>query len=397
MNSNTEIESSRIKCCVIVPTYNNAGTLEEVLLKVLEHTGHVLVVNDGSTDETAEILARYTDRIELITFKENIGKGYALRKGFERAVGLGYSHAITIDSDGQHFPSDLPAFEEEMKSSPGSLVIGARNMESENVPGKSSFGHKFSNFWFRFETGINLDDTQSGYRLYPLHALQDLNFFTRKFEFEIEVIVKAAWAGIEVKNIPIRIHYAPGKNRVSHFRPFRDFTRISFLNTYFVILAIFYHIPVRFFKKLTYANVVFFLRKHFLNKNESTRTKALSIGFGVFMGIFPVWGYQMLLGLIVAQLLRFNKALFLVFANISIPPMIPFILYASYKFGGLFYPDSTGDLFFSNGITFDTMKQNLIQYLSGAVALATVCGILSGLLSYLFIALYRQKRRGIEA
>src|SRR5690606_30654115 len=136
-------------------------------------------------------------------------KGNALRKGFEKARSLGYTHAITIDSDGQHFPSDIPLFIETLENatSKALLLIGARNMSQEGIPKKSSFGNRFSNFWFWFETGIRLSDTQSGFRLYPLEELSKLSLYTKKFEFEVEVIVKAAWQDVEVKNIPIQIHY----------------------------------------------------------------------------------------------------------------------------------------------------------------------------------------------
>src|SRR5690606_1887547 len=140
----------------------------------------------------------------------------------------GYEYAITIDSDGQHFPDDIPVFLEVLEKENGTLLIGSRNMMQEGVPKKSSFGNRFSNFWFWFETGIKLEDTQSGYRAYPLHKIP-LKYFTRKFEFEIEVIVRAAWKGTRVKNVPVKVLYDMNE-RVSHFRPFKDFTRISILN-----------------------------------------------------------------------------------------------------------------------------------------------------------------------
>ena len=115
-------------------------------------------------------------------------------------------------------------------------------MAQEGVPKKSSFGNKFSNFWFWVETGIWLEDTQSGFRLYPLSYLKEMKFYTKKFEFEIEVIVRAAWQGTSVKNIPIKVKYDETE-RVSHFRPFKDFTRISIFNTILVLITIFYIMP----------------------------------------------------------------------------------------------------------------------------------------------------------
>ena len=235
-----------ISFCVIVPTYNNQKTLKRVLDSILDFTSNVIIVNDGSTDETSEILKEYS-QLTQIHHPKNLGKGRALRNGFRKAIEQHFEYAITIDSDGQHFASDIPGFIEEVQKQPNSLLIGSRNMTQENVPKKSSFGNKFSNFWFKFETGIVLEDTQSGFRLYPLQLLPK-QFFTNKFEFEIEVIVRSAWKGIVVKNIPIQVLYDPAE-RVSHFRPFRDFTRISILNTVLVINAIFYIKPRDFFRK----------------------------------------------------------------------------------------------------------------------------------------------------
>lgn len=232
--------------CVIVPTYNNQKTLKKVLDSVLDFTSDIIVVNDGSTDETFDILKQYP-QLTQIRHPKNLGKGRALRNGFRKAIELNFEYAITIDSDGQHFASDIPNFIAAIQEEPNSLLIGSRNMTQENVPKKSSFGNKFSNFWFKFETGIKLDDTQSGFRLYPLQLLPK-QFYTNKFEFEIEVIVRSAWKGITVKNIPIQVLYDPAE-RVSHFRPFRDFTRISILNTVLVTNSLLYIKPRDFFRR----------------------------------------------------------------------------------------------------------------------------------------------------
>jgi glycosyltransferase involved in cell wall biosynthesis len=184
----------------------------------------------------------------VISYPHNRGKGYALRQGLARAHALGYQHAISIDSDGQHFADDLPGFLEALERHAGAVVIGQRNMDQENVPGKSNFGRNFSNFWFAFETGVRLNDTQSGYRLYPVGKLQQMTFFTSKFEFEIEVLVRAAWAGIDIVEIPVKVFYSEKGKRVSHFRPVRDFTRISILNTVLVTIALLYIKPRDLFR-----------------------------------------------------------------------------------------------------------------------------------------------------
>ncbi|HET9053569.1 MAG TPA: glycosyltransferase family 2 protein, partial [Cyclobacteriaceae bacterium] len=233
--------------CVLIPTYNNAQVLPVLLQDILQYTDRIIVVNDGSTDETAYMLER--TEIETVSFPKNRGKGWALRQGFKKAVELGYTYAITIDSDGQHFADDLEVFLKAIDEHPNSIIIGARNMEQSSVPGKSSFGNKFSNFWFWVETGIKLPDTQSGYRAYPVKALSGFNFITRKYEFEIEVIVRAAWKGIGVRCVPVKVFYPEKANRISHFRPFRDFLRISVLNTMLVAVAFLYIKPRDFFRR----------------------------------------------------------------------------------------------------------------------------------------------------
>ncbi|MGO1596097.1 MAG: glycosyltransferase family 2 protein [Sphingobacterium sp.] len=240
--------SHKQKGCVIIPTFNNGETLKRVIDGVLSYTSNVYIVNDGSTDRTLAILSQY-DTLKVLHQQVNRGKGTALRAGFQQALADGFDYAITIDSDGQHYPDDIPIFLNELdKHQEPVLLIGNRDMEQDGIPKKSSFGNRFSNFWFWFETGIRLKDTQSGYRLYPLKQIPK-NLYTNKFELEIEVIVRLAWKGVSVKNVPIKVLYDP-KERVSHFRPFRDFTRISIVNTVLVILTLLYIKPRDLFRKL---------------------------------------------------------------------------------------------------------------------------------------------------
>ena len=145
---------------------------------------------------------------------------------------------------------DLPKFIQALDEHPTAVIIGARNMGQSSVPGKSSFGNKFSNFWFWVETGLKMQDTQSGYRLYPVRQLSSINFITRKFEFEIEVLVRAAWSGLEIIHVPVRVFYPEKGKRISHFRPFKDFSRISVLNTVLVTIAFLYIKPRDFIRSI---------------------------------------------------------------------------------------------------------------------------------------------------
>lgn len=374
--------------CVIVPTYNNHKTLKRVLDSVLEFTQNVIIVNDGSTDDTGEILNEYA-YLTQIHHTKNLGKGMALRNGFKKAIELSFEYAITIDSDGQHFPSDIPNFIAEIQQQPNSLLIGSRNMAQENVPKKSSFGNKFSNFWFKFETGIKLSDTQSGFRLYPLKLIPKL-FYTNKFEFEIEVIVRSAWKGVVVKNIPIQILYDPAE-RVSHFRPFKDFTRISILNTVLVINAILYIKPRDFFRKAKKKGFKKFFLEDILESNDSNFKKAAAIALGIFIGMSPFWGLQTVLLLFFATILRLNKVIAYLSSNVSFPPFIPFIIYGSLKMGSYFVSNES-TLVLDSSLTFDDIQKNATQYIVGSLILASVSAITVGLLSYLLLTAFSKKR-----
>jgi glycosyltransferase involved in cell wall biosynthesis len=379
-----------LHACVLIPTYNNEQTLSDVILDVFAHTNNIIVVNDGSTDATVQVLQNFP-WIKILSYKQNRGKGWALRKGFEMARNLGFQYAITIDSDGQHFAKDLPRFLEKVYQFPHAIIIGARNMEQESVPGKSSFGHKFSNFWFKVETGISAPDTQSGYRMYPLLLLKNIHFITRKYEFEIEVLVRAAWKGIDIESVPVSVYYAPKETRVSHFRPFKDFSRISVLNTVLVFLTVLYIKPRNFFRSLRNKKKRRRLwEDHFLNPHHSDELKAASIGFGIFMGILPIWGFQLATAILLSIVLKLNKPLVIVSANISIPPMIPIIIYLSFKMGAYWIGSDALDMSFDRNIALRTIYINLQQYIYGSITLAIIAGIAFGLISYLLLKIFKR-------
>ncbi|WP_313093434.1 DUF2062 domain-containing protein [Chryseobacterium flavum] len=372
---------SEKKICILIPTYNNEKTLKRVIDGVLHYTGNIIIVNDGSTDSTAHIIVQYP-QITTISLSENKGKGNALKTGFRKAKEQGYDYAITIDSDGQHYPDDIPVFVNALLfEKEDVLLIGNRNMSQDGIPKKSSFGNRFSNFWFWFETGIKLKDTQSGYRLYPLHKIPQ-KYFTPKFEFEIEIIVRTAWRHVPVKNVPVKVLYDPAE-RVSHFRPFKDFTRISILNTILVIITLFYIIPRNFvnnFKKKSFKR---FIQEDVLESDGSNRIKAFSIALGVFIGLSPFWGFQTLLVISLSVLFKLNKVLAFVASNVSLPPFIPFIIAASLFLGAPFVHGDSNIM--DQDLNFELIKNNLLQYVIGSMILSTTLSALSGIAAFLFL------------
>ncbi|GHT01294.1 hypothetical protein AGMMS49525_01610 [Bacteroidia bacterium] len=261
-----------MEICVVIPTYNNQQFLKQVLDAVLHYSMPVIVVNDGSTDMTNEVLEDYQSKLTTVSYAQNRGKGYALNRGFDKAEELGFSYAITMDSDGQHLAEDLPLFIEAITNNPDAMIIGSRSFKQENMPAKNTFANKFSNFWFVVQTGIKLPDTQTGFRLYPLKQMRGMRSFTSRYEAELELLVRAAWRNIPLIPIPIHVYYPEKGVRVTHFRPGVDFLRISLLNTVFVFVAIVYGYPSRVIRKMRNKNsrilIVILLFVDYLSKSH---------------------------------------------------------------------------------------------------------------------------------
>ena len=236
--------------CVVIPTYNNAGTIADVVHRALEQCLDVIVVSDGSTDGTLDIL-QGIEGITIVAYEKNSGKGTALKRGFLKALEMGFAYAITMDADGQHFPEDIPLMLKANQEHPGALIVGQRSgLEKVERSGGSKFANAFSNFWFAVQTGHYLRDTQSGYRLYPLKKLPLLSLLTSRYEAELELLVFSSWHGMKIVSIPVRVSYPLPGERVSHFRPVRDFTRIFVLNTVLCLLAVIYGLPLAIFRIL---------------------------------------------------------------------------------------------------------------------------------------------------
>ena len=381
----------RLGIVVVIPTYNNCKTIGQVVADVKQYANHVIVVNDGSTDDTAQILSQI-DGIEILTHERNSGKGTALKNGLCRAKAAGFRYAITIDSDGQHFASDIPTFVGEIEQTPDNLLVGSRNIQADNMPGKNTFANKFSNFWFKVETGINLPDTQSGYRLYPIQLMNiEKRYYTAKYEFELEALVFASWGGIAVRNIPVHVYYPPEGERVSHFRPGRDFTRISILNTVLVLIALLWIYPRNFCRKFTRENIKRFISNNITHSPDSNLRITAAVMLGIFMGIVPIWGYQMIIAFAIAHLLKLNKILTLVASNISLPPMLPFLIYGSY-FTGCKVLQVPLELTLSN-ITLESVKHSLLPYIVGSFIFAALCSAVVGAVTLGLLTVFRRKKR----
>lgn len=239
--------------CAVIPTYQNAKTLLKVVADVHRVVDTVFVVDDGSNDGTAALLDKATgnERPEkVLTHPKNCGKGAALKTGLTYARQQGFRYAVTVDADGQHRADDIPALLKAVEEEPDALVIGSRGLQHENMPAKSTFANRFSNFWFALQTLQRLPDTQSGLRVYPLRCLHGLRWMSARYEAELTLLVFSAWAGVKLLPVPVSVYYPPRDQRVTHFRPGRDFTRISVLNTLLCFLMVVYGWPRIFCRQI---------------------------------------------------------------------------------------------------------------------------------------------------
>lgn len=326
---------------VVVPVYNHAATLPLVVKGVLAAHPHVLVVDDGSGDLPAGSPANGPAEssrtpaaghplhglpVRYIRHGENRGKGAAIMTGAAEAKRLGMTHIITIDADGQHDPADIPAFLEAVAQDPLALFVGKRDFAAAKAPATSRFGRSFSNFWYKVHTGMRIGDVQSGFRLYPLVILDAVHCTETRYSFEVEVLVRTSWAGFAVRDLPVRVYYPPGSERVSHFRPFMDNARISLLNTRLTIRCI---TPVPH-KKITFDSEgnVTLLRpmrslRLLLAANATPANLALGAAVGMALGTLPLIGLHSIAILLATGALRVSKIAGLAVSQLCMPPFVP--------------------------------------------------------------------------
>jgi glycosyltransferase involved in cell wall biosynthesis len=217
---------NRKKVAIVIPVYNHGTRISDVVYQILPLGYPVFVVDDGSTDTTPGILSTI-DGITVLTHSRNKGKGAALRTGFQAAQ-KSCDWAVSIDADGQHKPEDIETLLQAVQDNRRRIIIGNRQgMNQEHVPWTSKFGRKFSNFWVWVSGGPTVSDSQSGFRLYPIPEVLNLEVLARRFQYEVEVLVQAHRQGIMVEEVPVQVVYQKGVERISHFHPWHDFMRNS--------------------------------------------------------------------------------------------------------------------------------------------------------------------------
>lgn len=379
----------------VVPVYNNAGTVQDVVDGCLAILPNVLVVDDGSTDaDLSELLA--DTGVTVLRHDTNRGKGAALLTALAHVRARGASYMIALDGDGQHFPSDIGKILPLLSEDEPVLVIGTRDFEVENIPRSSRFGRRFSNMWVRMETGLDLSDTQSGFRAYPVAQIAGLAFSARHYDFEIEVLTRAAWAGVPVKEVGIGVFYPEADRRTSSFRPFLDNLRISMMHTRLLGRRL---LPLPHKQQVASDAGLdaWDLLKHpirfitmLVQENASPTGLAAAAAVGSFLAVLPLVGVHTVVIIYVATRLHLNKPMAVAIQNLYMPPFVPFLCV---EVGhcmryGRWWRDFSWDSVVVN------VHQRLYEWLLGSLILAPLYALIAGGAVYTLAVAINRRRRG---
>jgi glycosyltransferase involved in cell wall biosynthesis len=204
---------------LVIPAYNEASTIVDIVQKAMQFTDMVIVVNDGSSDNTAQVLDGLP--VTLLNNPQNIGKGKSLLRGTNYAIEQGANSIITMDGDGQHQPEDIPLLLDEAALNPNTIIIAARLRKRHIAPPLRRFANAFADFWISWAAGQKIRDSQSGFRLYPAETFKRCSTKSDNFVFESEILIDAAYKGIFSKGVAIDTVYHQCA-RPSHYRPATD-------------------------------------------------------------------------------------------------------------------------------------------------------------------------------
>ncbi|MFN8543137.1 MAG: glycosyltransferase [Candidatus Binatia bacterium] len=213
-----------IRVAALIPAYRADATIGDVVIGTRAIVPDVLVVDDGSGDATGA-RARAAGA-EVLTQPENRGKGAALLAGMAALAGRGVTHVLTLDADGQHLPSEIPRLLAVVAAAPAALVVGVRRKEGFEISSAARFGNWIADCLMQLIAGQALPDTQSGFRVYPVPATLDLGAVGTRYDFETEILLRAARRGMTLVGVPVAVYYPPVAERVSHYQPWADTLRI---------------------------------------------------------------------------------------------------------------------------------------------------------------------------
>ena len=316
------------KILIVIPLYNHGTTVASVVSAALETGYPVLVVDDGSSDrglETVQDLPCFT-----LQLTKNSGKGVAIKAGAQYAAQYGYMAIATVDADGQHNPTEVPHLVEEAEQGTWpAIIIGAREMIQDTVPQSSHFGKAFSNFWVRLECGHDLADTQSGMRLYPVAEMLALDLSHSCYDFEIEVLVKSIWRGLDARSVPVSVHYPTADERVSHFKAGLDNWRLTKLHTKLVCRRLLPLPQKQLVEKKAQQPAIVDVKhpwqtlSRICHENASPFWLAVAVWCGLFLGALPLIACHTVVIIYFCCRLHLNKVAAVAASQFCMPPIVP--------------------------------------------------------------------------
>jgi len=375
-----------------VPVFNNGNTLRRVVQECRDVLPHVVVVDDGSTDVDVAALVSDLD-VVVLKHEKNLGKGQAILTASHYCEKQGALSMITIDADGQHHPRDMKKFFPYLRKDDPCFLIGSRNFATENVPFSSRFGRSFANFWLLVETGQVVPDCQSGFRAYPLPYLNQLSFKGVRYDFEAEVLAKAAWAGIPLKTVEIDVVYPKPEERVSSFKPILDNLRLARIHTMLVGRRL---LPVRH-EKLVQNPAAFdvsLLRhpakvlKKLLQESATPEGLALSAAVGMFIAVLPILFMHSIVIFYVSLRFNLNKIVALNVQHLAVPPFIPALCIevGYYLRHGRWLTD------LSYETVFREFSSRIFEWFLGSLFVAPLAAVLMGAIVYVTAAAIKKIR-----
>lgn len=378
------------KIIIVIPVYNHFATLPGVVNGALAVHDDVMVVDNSSTDKSADIMAGLN--VHLIHHEKYLGKGAAIKTAALAARKLGMTHIVTIDANGRYGPADFHLFTDALKKNLDSIIVGRRNLQKGEVPVLYRFSRRLANFWFQVQTGKSLGDVRCTFRAYPLAVLENLTLRTRRNSFEVEVLTKAAWAGIKLNEVNLSAYFhQPEKH---NFNFIIDNLRVTLFNFHLTMRSIvpWPHQKIiskdRSGKKISVLHPLRSI-KTLLTENTSPRQLAAACALGVFLGTLPLIGFHNITILFAASYFRLNKVVALTTSGLCVPPFVPALCIEA----GYFIRHGT----FLTEISIKTLGyqalERIYEWLIGSLVLAPVFAVLVGGIIFL-VALFLKKTRG---
>jgi uncharacterized protein (DUF2062 family) len=386
-----------LRACLLVPYYL-PECLEETITAAHKMDLPLFLAPHPGLDPQQRAGLESQSNIHLLTLPGKHHKGAALEAGLQEAGRLGYDVAVSLDAAGRYLVADISRLLNAVAGQTDAIIIGA----DENTFDRKSPLRIFSDFWFWIETGRNIPDIRSNLKVYPVKSMNRLHIRFRGPNWEIEALARASWGGLNLKSVPVRV--LPGPRIPA--QPLRHLLQTLALHVYLVLRRL---LPLPFravvdkpkveWPKTWKERLTLIWKKYLWQPDETAGEIAVAVGFGVFTGLSPFWGWHTLIGLYFAQRLHLNKVLVVLFSYISIPPLIPIIIYSQLVAGRLLM---TGDLDWHVRLSEFSLRLahvRLKEFILGGLLLALVGGLLAGVLSFVFLRyikpLIQRKNRGV--